>query len=203
MRRRVHGRLSRSSTAGTARPGPTAERLTLQTLVVDWAHNEWDRWRKFLRVFRKSRLGMLGLILLLIFVFMAASPPLLTGLGLLRNQDGRLCGVDLHPCAPTEANLARYIPPNGVVWLGTGHLGRDNFARPRRAEGDLTPRRGGAAPPRPVPGAVPEAAAVRGPGPRDRREPEPDRLAARVPERLLPRLRGGGPDHRRGEPERV
>src|SRR3990172_2587569 len=129
MRRRVHGRLSLSSTEGTARPGPTAERLTLQTLVVDWAHNEWDRWRKFLRVFRKSRLGMLGLILLLIFVFMAVSAPLLTGLGLLRNQDGRLCGVDLHPCAPTEANLARYIPPNGVVWLGTDHLGRDIFAR--------------------------------------------------------------------------
>src|SRR3970282_1283860 len=108
MRRRVHGRLSLSSTEGTARPRPTAERLTLQTLVVDWAHNEWDRWRKFLRVFRQSRLGMLGL---------------------LRNQDGRLCGVDLHPCAPTEANLARYIPPNGVVWLGTDHLGRDIFAR--------------------------------------------------------------------------
>jgi peptide/nickel transport system permease protein len=89
----------------------------------------WRRIHRFADVFRQSGLGMAGLIILLIFTGMAVSAPLLTSVGLLRAPDASLCGADFHACRTTDPDLADYRPPDGTVWLGTDHLGRDIFAR--------------------------------------------------------------------------
>jgi len=91
--------------------------------------NLWDRSRRFGHVFRGSRLGMVGLIILLVFIFMALSAPLLTSTGVLRDPDVRLCGEDLHYCTPTDPDPANLLPPSGQALLGTDHIGRDNFSR--------------------------------------------------------------------------
>ena len=91
--------------------------------------NLWLRTGQFWRVFRASRLGMIGLILLLIFVFMAMSAPFLTAAGLLRDPNAPLCGTSFQVCPPSRVGEMDYAAPNGLVWLGTDQLGRDNFSR--------------------------------------------------------------------------
>lgn len=89
----------------------------------------WERTRRFAHVFRQSGLGMAGLIILLIFAGMAISAPVLTSAGILREPNASLCGADYHVCRTTDAQLANYRPPDGQVWIGTDHLGRDIFSR--------------------------------------------------------------------------
>ncbi len=80
-------------------------------------------------MFRDSRLGMAGLIILLIFIFMAVSAPFLTSVGLLRDPNAVLCGADFHVCPPDKTGEMDFVPPNGLVWLGTDFYGRDIFSR--------------------------------------------------------------------------
>ena len=89
----------------------------------------WHRFRRFADVFRDSRLGMIGLFILLAFTFMALSAPILTSAGLLRNPDAVLCGADFHVCPTSGIDEMDYAPPNGYVWLGTDQLGHDLFSR--------------------------------------------------------------------------
>lgn len=91
--------------------------------------NIWKRTLGFWRVFRASRLGMAGLVILLIFTFMAVSAPILTSTGLLRDPNAVLCGADFHVCSPDRIGEMDYAAPNGIVWLGTDFLGRDVFSR--------------------------------------------------------------------------
>lgn len=84
---------------------------------------------RFWKVFRQSRLGMIGLVILLIFIAMALSAPLLTAAGLLRSPDASLCGQDYHVCPPSRTDEMTYQPPNGQVWLGTDFFARDIFSR--------------------------------------------------------------------------
>ena len=72
---------------------------------------------------------MTGFILLMVFVAMAVSAPLLTSLGFMRNPNAPLCGADFHYCDPAEADRMQYQPPNDIVWLGTDQGARDLFSR--------------------------------------------------------------------------
>lgn len=72
---------------------------------------------------------MLGLIILLVFVGMSASAPVLTSAGWLRNPGAALCGDDFHVCAPAEPGRQLYEPPNSYVWLGTDNGAHDIFSR--------------------------------------------------------------------------
>lgn len=72
---------------------------------------------------------MTGLIVLLVFVAMAALAPALTSIGLLRDPNARLCGPDYHYCSPTDPQPMPYRGPNDQVWLGTDQAGRDVFSR--------------------------------------------------------------------------
>ena len=89
----------------------------------------WDRFRKFAYVFRQSRLGMIGFVILLIFIVVALSAPFLTSGGLLRDPNAPLCGTDYHICRSTDPELQDLSPPDSRVWLGTDHQGRDIFSR--------------------------------------------------------------------------
>lgn len=89
----------------------------------------WERWAKFWDILRHNRLGMVGLIILGVFTFMAISAPLVTSLGLIRNPDASLCGADYHYCTTVDPTLARLRPPSWEVLLGTDWAGRDIFAR--------------------------------------------------------------------------
>lgn len=102
-------------------PAPGLFRIRLKAL--------WGRFLQFGHIFRASRLGMAGMLILLAFVVMAISAPILTSTGLLRDPYAPLCGVDFHVCKTTDPTLANYQGPNGIVWLGTDHLGRDIFSR--------------------------------------------------------------------------
>lgn len=72
---------------------------------------------------------MVGLIILLIFIFMAVSAPFLTSVGLIRDPNAVLCGTDFHVCGTDRIDEMDYAPPSGTVWLGTDFLGRDIFSR--------------------------------------------------------------------------
>jgi len=110
-------------------PSATVDAAEPPSVLVARLKNLWDRSRRFGHVFRGSRLGMVGLIILLVFIFMALSAPLLTSTGVLRDPDVRLCGEDLHYCTPTDPDPANLLPPSGQALLGTDHIGRDNFSR--------------------------------------------------------------------------
>ena len=103
---------------------PSAESLLRMRL-----DNAWKRTVRFWQVFRGSGLGMAGLVILLIFSFMAVSAPILTGVGLLRNPAATLCGTDFHVCLLGSPDEMIFAPPNGIVWLGTDQLGRDVFSQ--------------------------------------------------------------------------
>lgn len=76
----------------------------------------WDRSARFWKVFQRNRLGMVGLVLMLVFVAMAVSAPFLQSLGLLQNPD--------------EQHLAdRFQGPSDQYAFGTDQLGRDLFSR--------------------------------------------------------------------------
>ena len=87
------------------------------------------RVRDFARIFRGSRLGIIGLGILFVFAFMAVSAPVLTAVGLLKNPDVSLCGTDFHYCRPIDPDLRRYVGPTSGALLGTDHIGRDVFSR--------------------------------------------------------------------------
>lgn len=72
---------------------------------------------------------MTGLVILAAFIFMAISAPLLTSVGILRNPEASLCGVDFHYCTTVDPTLARLRNPSWGVLLGTDYAGRDIFAR--------------------------------------------------------------------------
>lgn len=67
-------------------------------------------------MFARSRLGMVGLLMLLVFVVMALTAPGLTSAGILQN--------------PNRQNLSdRFEGPSSDYWFGTDQLGRDLFSR--------------------------------------------------------------------------
>jgi len=76
----------------------------------------WSRSVKFWKVFSASRLGMIGLLMMLFFLGMALSAPVLQGMGLLRNPD------ELHLDDQYEGPSSQFI-------FGTDQLGRDLFSR--------------------------------------------------------------------------
>ncbi len=71
------------------------------------------RWRgvkEFLKVYRKNKLGMIGLILIIIYVFIAIFAPYIT------------------PYNPYEKTGKPFIPPSPEHIFGTDELGRDIFS---------------------------------------------------------------------------
>lgn len=116
---------------GRASPAPVAEGTVTaeESIYILRLRVLLERWRRFGRILRGSRLGMIGLVILLGFVVMAVSAPALTAVGLLRNPNAALCGEDFHTCAPAEPDRQQYQPPNGYVWLGTDNGARDLFTR--------------------------------------------------------------------------
>jgi len=75
-----------------------------------------ERSLAFWKVFSRSRLGMIGFIMLLAFLAMALSAPILTATGILQD--------------PNAQNLAnRFEGPSERFWFGTDQLGRDLFSR--------------------------------------------------------------------------
>jgi len=76
------------------------------------AQARWGRAYLAWLAFRRNRLAMLGLTILVVLILLAAFAPLIA------------------PFSPIEADLnARLQPPDGVHILGTDHLGRDIFSR--------------------------------------------------------------------------
>lgn len=119
-------------------PGPlrTAWERFRHRMTATWGRtrrrleNDWQRFRRFWAVFRDSRLGVIGLILLLVFVFMAVSAPIFTSVGWLRAPDTMLCGTDYHACfAEDPSPTTRFAPPSWSALLGTDKFGRDIFSR--------------------------------------------------------------------------
>ena len=108
---------------------PGAAREPRESILRIRLSSMWRRFRRFAGVFRDSRLGVLGLLILLAFTFMALSAPILTATGLLRNPDAVLCGADFHVCTTDRTTEMDFAPPNGYVWLGTDQLGHDVFSR--------------------------------------------------------------------------
>ncbi len=101
-----------------------------ESLLLIRLRSSWDRFRRFGAVFRDSRLGMVGLALLLVFTFMAATAGIFTANGLLRSPTASLCGADFHVCTPTDsAPEMDFAAPSTAVWLGTDNYGRDLFSR--------------------------------------------------------------------------
>lgn len=75
-----------------------------------------NRAAKFWRLFAQSRLGLIGLVGLTVFVAMALAAPALTSFGLLRD--------------PNQQNLDnQFEAPSGDFVLGTDQLGRDLLSR--------------------------------------------------------------------------
>ena len=104
---------------GSAEPTPTGglgERLGRVSFVWSRSLSILRRWNAFWAVFRTNRLAILGLVMLLVFVGMAVSAPVLRTAGLLRDPDL----ID-------TTNL--YQRPSTTYLLGTDQLGRDLFSR--------------------------------------------------------------------------
>jgi len=70
-------------------------------------------WRQSLRIFRKNKLAMVGLTIVLFFVFLAIFAPLIA------------------PEGPNDQKIgqARLLPPSGEYWFGTDDFGRDILSR--------------------------------------------------------------------------
>lgn len=79
------------------------------------------RARTFWAVFRKSRLGMTGLLILVAYLAMALSAPALEAAGLLR--DPALINED------AQGNVLNYQPPGAMFAMGSDHIGRDLLSR--------------------------------------------------------------------------
>jgi len=97
-------------------PGGVPTRATFESVIKLRLKSLWDRSVAFWKVFSRSRLGMIGFIMLLVFVAMALTGPVLTATGLLQN--------------PEQQNLDnQYEGPTSRFWFGTDQLGRDLFSR--------------------------------------------------------------------------
>lgn len=75
-----------------------------------------ERSALFWKVFSRSRLGMLGFVMLLLFIGMALTAPFLTAAGILQDPDAQNLGN-------------QYEGPSERFWFGTDQLGRDLFSR--------------------------------------------------------------------------
>lgn len=71
-----------------------------------------SRFRR-LRAFSRHRLGLIGLVIVLVFTLVAVFAP------------------QIAPYDPTTQRIAtaRLVPPSGQFWFGTDELGRDLFSR--------------------------------------------------------------------------
>lgn len=77
--------------------------------------NQWkDRWLNFWRVFKKSRIGVVGLVMLTVIVLMAVFAPL----------------VAPYDSSSTESVTIDdiYTPPSATHWFGTDDAGQDVFS---------------------------------------------------------------------------
>jgi peptide/nickel transport system permease protein len=69
-------------------------------------------FKGFWRIYRSNRLGLLGLGIILFFLFMAVFAPYIA------------------PLDPNKTNPAKYLlPPDGKYWFGTNEVGQDLFSR--------------------------------------------------------------------------
>jgi oligopeptide/dipeptide ABC transporter ATP-binding protein len=82
---------------------------------MDAKQNQWkDRWLNFWRVFGKSRIGIVGLVMLGIIILMAVFAP----------------AIAPYDSSSTESVTIDdiYNPPNGTHWFGTDDAGQDVFS---------------------------------------------------------------------------
>src|SRR3972149_4438596 len=80
-----------------------------------------ERGGGFWRVFRQSRLGVIGLLILLGFLVVALSAPALAAAGILR--DPFLINED------SQGRILNYLGPTESFPLGTDQVGRDPLSR--------------------------------------------------------------------------
>ncbi|MBI5951335.1 MAG: dipeptide/oligopeptide/nickel ABC transporter permease/ATP-binding protein [Chloroflexi bacterium] len=82
---------------------------------MDAKQNQWkDRWLKFWSVFKKSRIGIVGLVMLAVIVLMAVFAPLIAPYDSSSTESVTIDDI--------------YSPPNATHWFGTDDAGQDVFS---------------------------------------------------------------------------
>lgn len=82
---------------------------------MDARQNQWkDRWLKFWVVFRKSRVGVVGLAMLTVIILVAILAPLIAPYDASGSQDVTIEDI--------------YNPPGATHWFGTDDAGQDIFS---------------------------------------------------------------------------
>jgi oligopeptide/dipeptide ABC transporter ATP-binding protein len=82
---------------------------------MDNTQNQWtDRWQNFWRVFKKSRIGIVGLAMLALIMFMAFFAPVIAPYDSSSTQDVTIDDI--------------YNPPSAAHWFGTDDAGQDVFS---------------------------------------------------------------------------
>jgi len=80
-----------------------------------FVQNQWkDRWLNFWRVFKRSRIGIVGLVMLAVIIFMAVFAPVIAPYDSSSTESVTIDDI--------------YNPPSSTHWFGTDDAGQDVFS---------------------------------------------------------------------------